>query len=184
MSWNNILCWIEAHPGLSSWIQAFGSIAAIIVAIVLSGRESRYRLTMEKAARANELLRAINGVSQAKTRLEEILHEWGGSLLTRAAIQIFIGSVNETLAQVRALQDSSGEHDIAQLLGDARREIERAGQRLRMESEHVDNELFYRPILQGCISRLETHLKLFESMKPKPQGIALMKKWIAERASS
>ncbi|NWE75147.1 hypothetical protein [Pseudomonas yamanorum] len=32
MSWEVVSCWIESHPGLASWVQAFGSIAAIIAA--------------------------------------------------------------------------------------------------------------------------------------------------------
>lgn len=39
-----VLCWIEAHPGLASWVQAVGSIAAIMAAVGvawMSVREQR-----------------------------------------------------------------------------------------------------------------------------------------------
>ena len=36
MSWEVFSRWIEGHPGLASWVQAFGSIAAIIGAFAIS----------------------------------------------------------------------------------------------------------------------------------------------------
>lgn len=181
MSWDVIFCWIEAHPGLSSWIQAFGSIVAIIVAIVLSGRESRYRLKTEKAARANDIRRAISVIHRAKIKLEETMHEWERSLPIRSAIQVFIGSVNEALAPVRSLEGSMTEHDIGSLLGDARHAIERTGQKLRMDAENFENEFFYRAPLQDGISRLGETLALLEGMKSKPSALASLRGWISGR---
>lgn len=181
MSWDVILCWIEAHPGLSSWTQAFGSIVAIVVAIVLSGRESRYRLNMEKVARTNDLQRAISVVQRAKIKLEETMHVMDGGLLTRAAIQIMIGSVNEALAPVRSMESSVAEPDIGSLLGDARHAVERAGQKLRMDAENFENELFYRAPLQESISGLGETLTLLEGMKSKPSAFASLRGWISSR---
>ncbi|MND24858.1 hypothetical protein D3C76_343200 [compost metagenome] len=181
MSWNTILCWIEAHPGLSSWIQAIGSIAAIVVAIVLSGRESRYRLKMEKAARANDLQRSISVVQRAKMKLEETMDEMDRGLLTRAAIQIMIGSVNEALAPVRALESSVADHDIGSLLGDARHAVERAGQRIRVAAEDHDNELFYRVPLNQSIAELSSALELLEGMRFKPSALAKLRGWLSSK---
>lgn len=38
MSWECVSYWIEHHPGLASWVQAVGSIIALIVAVYLPYR--------------------------------------------------------------------------------------------------------------------------------------------------
>jgi hypothetical protein len=35
MSWEVVSCWIESHPGLASWVQAIGAIAALVIAILI-----------------------------------------------------------------------------------------------------------------------------------------------------
>lgn len=57
--WDSFLRWIEAHPGLASWVQAFGSIVAIAVAIRLAGSERRYRSVLDKKARIEAIERSI-----------------------------------------------------------------------------------------------------------------------------
>jgi hypothetical protein len=48
----DVLAWIEAHPGLASWIQAIGTLAAIAFAVWLPTRERRAaQQTAEVAAR-------------------------------------------------------------------------------------------------------------------------------------
>ncbi|UST66043.1 hypothetical protein NF673_09930 [Pseudomonas moraviensis] len=52
MSWEVFSCWIEGHPGLASWVQAFGSIAAIGIAIWVAYSQRKAQLKMtEKIAR-------------------------------------------------------------------------------------------------------------------------------------
>ncbi|QQU69314.1 hypothetical protein I6I45_04790 [Pseudomonas fluorescens] len=48
MSWEVVFCWIESHPGLASWVQAFGSIAAIIAAMWIASRQARNQVKREK----------------------------------------------------------------------------------------------------------------------------------------
>ncbi|WP_042955580.1 hypothetical protein [Pseudomonas sp. G5(2012)] len=52
MSWEVVSCWIESHPGLASWVQAVGSIGAIIGAFAISYSQNRRheRLKKEDAA--------------------------------------------------------------------------------------------------------------------------------------
>lgn len=38
---SELLCWFEAHPGLSSWIQTIGSLIALFVAIWLPYRQGK-----------------------------------------------------------------------------------------------------------------------------------------------
>jgi hypothetical protein len=52
MSWESVAYWIEHHPGLASWVQAFGSIAAIGIAIWVAASQRKAQLKMtEKMAR-------------------------------------------------------------------------------------------------------------------------------------
>ncbi|MEE4683597.1 hypothetical protein V2K05_06645 [Pseudomonas alliivorans] len=56
--WEAFLKWVEIHPGLASWVQAFGSIVAIAVAIRLAGSERRYKSTLDKKARIDAIERS------------------------------------------------------------------------------------------------------------------------------
>lgn len=48
MSWDCISYWIEHHPGLASWVQAVGSIVAIIAAIVIASAQNRHQSKIAK----------------------------------------------------------------------------------------------------------------------------------------
>ncbi|WP_458368746.1 hypothetical protein [Pseudomonas mandelii] len=48
MNWECVSYWIEHHPGLASWVQAFGSIAAILAAIWVASSQARNQLKREK----------------------------------------------------------------------------------------------------------------------------------------
>ncbi len=51
MSWEGVLFWIEHHPGLASWVQAFGSIGAIFGAFAISsGQERRQRRLAKRSS--------------------------------------------------------------------------------------------------------------------------------------
>lgn len=56
MSWEIVSSWIEHHPGLASWMQAFGSIAAILAAIWIAGSQARNQLKREKREAAERSL--------------------------------------------------------------------------------------------------------------------------------
>ena len=48
MSWTVVSCWIEGHTGLASWVQAFGSIAALGIAIWIASSQRRVQLKADK----------------------------------------------------------------------------------------------------------------------------------------
>lgn len=48
MNWDCVSYWIEHHPGLASWVQALGSIAAIFAAIWVASSQARNQLKREK----------------------------------------------------------------------------------------------------------------------------------------
>ncbi|WP_440972962.1 hypothetical protein [Pseudomonas koreensis] len=62
MSWESISYWIEHHPGLASWVQAVGSILAILVAVRVASSQKREQLRNErtKFERDCEFLRVIS----------------------------------------------------------------------------------------------------------------------------
>jgi hypothetical protein len=61
MSWEVVSCWIESHPGLASWVQAIGSIGAIIGAFAISNLQNKRheRLKKEEAADRFEAYYAV-----------------------------------------------------------------------------------------------------------------------------
>ncbi|WP_454839661.1 hypothetical protein [Pseudomonas hormoni] len=69
MSWECVSYWIEHHPGLASWVQAVGSISAILAAIWIANRDSRFRRNADREARLGALVRAITAVADAKSRV-------------------------------------------------------------------------------------------------------------------
>ena len=50
MSWECFFYWVEHHPGLASWVQAIGSIAAIVAAALIASRQSRRELLRAERA--------------------------------------------------------------------------------------------------------------------------------------
>ncbi|OCX17288.1 hypothetical protein [Pseudomonas graminis] len=49
MSWDCISAWIEHHPGLASWVQALGSIAALGLAVWIPASQRRYEFRRNAA---------------------------------------------------------------------------------------------------------------------------------------
>ncbi|MGN2250481.1 hypothetical protein ACFWZ1_10455 [Frateuria sp. GZRe14] len=46
--------WLEIHPGLSSWVQAIGSILAICVAIWIASRDRRHEASLRREEREED----------------------------------------------------------------------------------------------------------------------------------
>lgn len=72
MSWEVVSSWIESHPGLASWVQAFGSIAALGIAIWVASSQRRTQLsTAEKIAldRVGALVAVVESASLFATIL-------------------------------------------------------------------------------------------------------------------
>jgi hypothetical protein len=61
MSWEVFSCWIESHPGLASWVQAVGSIGAILGAFAISNSQHKRheRLKKEEAVDRFEAYYAV-----------------------------------------------------------------------------------------------------------------------------
>lgn len=69
MSWEYVSCWIEHHPGLASWVQAVGSIAAILAAIWIASHDSRTARNEKVESQRNAIVRAEAAVKEAGLRV-------------------------------------------------------------------------------------------------------------------
>lgn len=105
MSWECVLYWIEHHPGLASWVQAVGSIGAIIAAIWISGGERRHRVKIEKAARRDAISRAIAASEQAKKIVEGNLEFFSCTRPPAGDVPRFIAFIDHAATRIR---DASG----------------------------------------------------------------------------
>jgi ferritin len=79
MNWGCILYWIEQHPGLASWVQAFGSVAAILVAIYIASSQARIERKRQRSHGLNEYVKLsafsayiVEGMRQTIEKCEAI----------------------------------------------------------------------------------------------------------------
>lgn len=83
MSWEIVSSWIEAHPGLSSWVQAVGAIAAIAIAIVIPYRqrsqERRERATAKSELEISRTAQLLSIHSELEMIVSVLPHEYAGA---------------------------------------------------------------------------------------------------------
>ncbi|TRO31739.1 hypothetical protein EQ845_22315 [Pseudomonas putida] len=81
MNLESISCWIELHPGLASWVQAFGAIAALLIAIWVasSQRRSQERLERERAKLIESHVRSLAERSKRAVAVENMKSSSMGS---------------------------------------------------------------------------------------------------------
>lgn len=108
MSWEIVSCWIESHPGLASWVQAVGSIAAIGVAIWVSGSERRYQGKIERLARKNSIDRAISAANQALKVANNNLEYFTCDSVYREEALKFRVVIDRALTQVASATEAPG----------------------------------------------------------------------------
>ncbi|KAB0489669.1 hypothetical protein [Pseudomonas vancouverensis] len=135
MSWETVSCWIESHPGLASWVQAVGSILAILAAIWIANRDSRFRRNADREARLGALVRAITAVTDAKKRVVagfEGMKEIGPSRELVAAIKSDLQKSEEHLKEAMSIHGVDSE--IYVHLYDARIAVESSAQMLYLVS--------------------------------------------------
>ena len=83
MSWECVSYWIEHHPGLASWMQAVGAIAAIGIAIWIPYRqrakeaEERANVRSELELSRTEQLLSIN--NELEMIVGNLPHEYAGA---------------------------------------------------------------------------------------------------------
>jgi len=85
MSWECVSYWIEHHPGLASWVQAVGSIAAILAAIKIASSQRREQI-LNDAQRKETQRQTINVLANRAARGVKLLPNSELSLVSSANI--------------------------------------------------------------------------------------------------
>lgn len=76
MSWDSFLFWIEHHPGLAAWVQAFGSIASIWAAFLIGNKQIQKQNKVrqeEREAKLGAFYAVIRTASQSAFTFAELL---------------------------------------------------------------------------------------------------------------
>lgn len=108
MSWDSISCWIEHHPGLASWVQAIGSIGAIMVAIWISGGERRHILKIQKVARRDAIARAVDASAHAKATAQLCSDAFRLGRPQRTEMPRYLAAVEHAIARVKDVSAGPG----------------------------------------------------------------------------
>lgn len=61
---NSTLIWVEAHPGLASWVQAIGAIAAISVSFLFFYYQRRSEIEREKNKDLMQSMRSLQAIQR------------------------------------------------------------------------------------------------------------------------
>lgn len=121
MSWECVSYWIEHHPGLASWVQAFGSIAAILVAMWLSGSERRAHKRMEERARIDAITRSLSALENALDQANIVISSMCVTTITGPLTRTLSGTLLRTLAHLQEVSSSPGvDSEIAGAIFDGR----------------------------------------------------------------
>ncbi|WP_339455801.1 hypothetical protein [Pseudomonas sp. EA_65y_Pfl1_P120] len=159
MSWEVFSCWIESHPGLASWVQALGSILAILAAIWIANRDSRFRRNADRELRLGALVRAITAVKDARARVVagfEGVQKIGASRNLVDAIKSDLQKSEQHLKE--AMSIGGVDSKIYVHLYDARTAIEEATQVLYLVSAEKTSG-------QNILNRLSLALESLKEMQ-------------------
>ena len=107
MSWEVISSWIEGHPGLASWVQAVGSIAAILAAIWIASRDSRLMRKAEAERKKNAIVRAEAAVREASVKVDVAIGMLKESL-TSTQIKILCTGLSQSQQHLTETISSEG----------------------------------------------------------------------------
>jgi hypothetical protein len=132
MSWEVISTWIESHPGLASWVQAFGSVAAILIAVWISNTESRIRKAAEKHARKSAIIRCQWVLANSGDIVGKITKSLIGTELTESAAIANIARLDALHNEIRELAYGPGmDADIFAVVLNARFGVDRLRYKLQ-----------------------------------------------------
>jgi len=166
MSWEVVSCWIEGHPGLASWVQAIGSIAAIMFAIFVAGRESRLRRRSEAEAKNEALVRAYTTVDDTVRRVGSAFKTADQMCLDRTSMILINSDLNQALEHLKEVISSPGVdskiygelfvvrtavEDVVHSLNTFAQATERESDLLDLASDAVNQVMASREILRKMI---------------------------------
>jgi hypothetical protein len=108
MSWECVSYWIEHHPGLASWVQAVGSIAAILAAVWIASSDSRLRRKAETAAKREAAVRAIAVVGEAGLRVNAAIESMKNLNVHREMMNTIAASLSQSQQHLKEVILSQG----------------------------------------------------------------------------
>lgn len=108
MSWECVSYWIEHHPGLASWVQAVGSIAAILAAVWIASSDSRLRRKAETAAKKDAVVRAIAVVGEASLRVNAAIEGLKNLNVQREMMNTIAASLSQSQQHLKEVILSQG----------------------------------------------------------------------------
>lgn len=167
MSWECISFWIEHHPGLASWVQAVGSIGAILAAIWISGGERRQRAKVDKAARRDAIARAVDSSEHAKKIVQNNVEFFTCNHLPRSEMPRYLAVVEHALVRVKEV--SAGPGIDSEIVGHLY-EVSNALVDVKGLIEKCVNSIEARPMLE--ISYLKSNVERIDKSINGLQSIA------------
>lgn len=96
MSWESMLFWIEHHPGLASWVQAVGSIGAILGAFAISAAQSRRHeklLRREASDRFDAYYAVVKNAAETSMLVTEFAHNKSADFEFRSVWEKYLGEL-------------------------------------------------------------------------------------------
>ena len=168
MSWQFFLAWIESHPGLSSWVQAFGSIAAILVAIFIAGRDSRLRRKAENEARRGAVDLAMIAVNDAGMRLAGALHTIEGIGVRRDVMGLIASDLAQSQQHLKEVLSIQGvDSAIYSQIFKARVSVETAAHNFYVLKSAIEPEDFDLQTAKSALEDITSAYDELELMKKK-----------------
>lgn len=126
MNWESVSFWIEGHPGLASWVQAIGSIVAILIAVWISNTDSRIRKAAEKHARRSAIIRCQWVLANSGDVVERITKSLVSAELTESIAMANIARLDTLHNEIRELVYGPGiDSDIFGVVLNARLGVDR-----------------------------------------------------------
>ncbi|QJI38262.1 hypothetical protein [Pseudomonas sp. ADAK13] len=171
MSWEAVSCWIESHPGLASWVQAAGSIAAIFVAILIASRDSRIRRRDGFEMRRGALVRAIAVLNDSTERVRSVHELFESSKTDAELVAAMSGDLvlcQQNIKQVLASQNFDADIYTQVFLAGTGVEVAIHAV-LLLTKGFVVNEGAVHPI-EGSLNRMEQALAALIAMQNPPKS--------------
>ncbi|MFJ2527869.1 hypothetical protein [Pseudomonas helmanticensis] len=143
MSLDSVSVWIEAHPGMASWVQAFGSIAAILLAVFIASRDARLRRKAEANARLGAIDRAMIAINDAGMRVSNALQTLERFGVRRSVMALIATDLDQSQQHLKETLSIQGvDADIYAQIFVARTAVETAGHTFRVLAGLSDSEEF------------------------------------------
>ena len=166
MSWEVVFVWIEGHPGLASWVQAFGSVAAILIAVWISNTESRIRKAAEKHARKSAITRCQWVLANCGDIVERITKSLVGTELTESFVRANIARLDTLHDEIRELAYGPGmDADIFAAVLNARLGMDRLRYKLQEWLDASDRPSYGEKLLQSHFHSIDEALTKLDKLE-------------------